>query len=73
MTRTKATVRGLSQVRIGSKNILNRRIRNIPFKIKQILPQSKRVDVTKNGQVVRRINVRRKAVYFFGKRRLNFV
>ena len=49
MARTKATVRRLPQVviqqRIGNKNILNRRIRNISFKKKQILPQSKRVDL----------------------------
>ena len=66
MARTKATVRRLPQVvipqRIGKKNILNRCIRNIPFQIKQILPQSKGVDVKKNGQVVRRMNVRQKAV-----------
>ena len=49
MARTKAIVRRLPQVvipqRVGNKNILNRRIRNIPFTIKQILPQPKRVDV----------------------------
>ena len=51
MARTKATVRRLPQVvipqRTGNKNILNGRIRNIPFKIKQILLQSRRVDVIK--------------------------
>ena len=49
MARTKAIVRRLPQVvipqRVGNKNILNRSIRNIPFTIKQILPQPKRVDV----------------------------
>ena len=49
MARTKAIVRRLPQVvipqRVGNKNILNRRIRNIPFTIKQIVPQPKRVDV----------------------------
>ena len=49
MARTKAIIRRLPQVvipqRVGNKNILNRRIRNIPFTIKQILPQPKRVDV----------------------------
>ena len=40
MARTKATVRRLPpaapQRRIGNKNILNRRERNIPFKIKKL-------------------------------------
>ena len=77
MARTKETVRRLPQVvipqSIGNKNILNRRIRNILFKVKQILPQSKSVNVKKNTQVVRQMNVRQKAVYFSGKRRLSFV
>ena len=51
MARTKATVRRLPQVvipqRTGNKDILNELVRNIPFKIKQILPQSRRVDVKK--------------------------
>ena len=47
MTRTNATMRRLSTFvlapgkRIGYKNILNRRLRNAPFKIKKLLPQSK--------------------------------
>ena len=51
MARTKATVRRLPQVvirqRTGNKDILSELIRNIPFKITQILPQSRRVDVKK--------------------------
>ena len=43
--RTKAIVRRLPQIvipqRIGNKNILNRRLRNMLFEIKQILSQSK--------------------------------
>ena len=49
MARTKAIVRRLAHAvipqRVGNKNILNRLIRNIPFTIKQILPQPKRFDV----------------------------
>ena len=70
MARTKATVRRMSlaaipQQRIGNKNILNRRLRNILFKLKNIMPEMK------NGQVIKEMNVRRKATYFSGKRRLN--
>ena len=54
--------------RIGNENILNRCIRNISFKIKQILPRSKMVDIKKE-----RMKVRRKVVYFSRKGRLNFV
>ena len=49
--------------RIGNKNILNRRLRVMPFKIKTILPEMKRVSVKKNGQTVREMNVRRKSRY----------
>ena len=76
MARTKATVRRMPVVtipqRIGNKNILNRLLRNMPFKLKQIIPEMKRVTVKQNGQVIRQMNVRRKATYFSGKRRLNF-
>ena len=78
MVRTKATVRRLpiavpiSQGRIGNKNILNRQLRNAPFKSKQIIPEMKRVAVKKNGQVIREMNVRGKSIYFSGKRRLNY-
>ena len=68
MARTKATVRKLpvivnQQQRIGNNNILNIRLRNMPFKIKRIRPRTKRVDAKKNGQVVRQMNVRREAIY----------
>ena len=51
MARTKATVRKpptfvpAPEQRIGNKNILNRRLRNAPFKIKKLLPQTKQVKV----------------------------
>ena len=52
MERTKATVRKLpvivnQQQRIGNNNILNIRLRNMPFKIKRIRPLTKRVDAKK--------------------------
>ena len=78
MARTKATVRRLNRPtfvaslcqRFGNKNIMNRR--QCMFKIKTLLPQSKQVEVKKNGQVVRRVTVRRKPHYFSGNRRLRF-
>ena len=55
MAGTKATVKRLSRPafipapgqRIGNNNILNRKVRNTPFKIKQILPQTRQVEVKK--------------------------
>ena len=76
MARAKATVRRMPLAiipqRIGSKNILNRCLRNMPFKLKQVLPEMKRVAVKKRGLLIRQMNVRRKATYFSGKQRLNF-
>ena len=78
MTRTKATVRRLRTFlpapgqRTGNKDILNRRLRNAPFKIKKLLPQTKQAEVKNNGQVVRRMNVRQKSYYFSENRRLQF-
>ena len=39
------------------------------FKTKQILVSKKTVHVTKNEQVIKTINVRRKSKYFLGKNR----
>ena len=75
MAETKATVRRLPVMlpaRTGNKNILNRRLRNLPFKIKMILPETKTVAVKKNGQTIREMTVRRKTKYFSGKSRLQF-
>ena len=50
MARTKAAVRRMPvtmPVRIENKNILNRRLRVLPFKIKKILPEVKTVSVKK--------------------------
>ena len=79
MARTKAAVRRVNSGpvfvpapdhRIGNKNIMNRK--NPNFKIKKLLPETKRVQVKKNGQVLRPMNVRRKTTYFSGRRRLRF-
>ena len=56
MARTKATVRRTGRQfffpapgqRIGNKNILSRMLRNAPFKIIKILPETKQVEVKKN-------------------------
>ena len=78
MATTKAIVRRLNRPtfvaatgqRIGNKNVMNRR--QSMFKIKTLLPKIKQVEVKKNNQVVRRMNVRRKSHYFSGNRRLRF-
>ena len=51
---------------------MNRRLRNALYNIKKLLPEYKRVDVKKNGQIVRSINLRKKAINFTGKRRMVF-
>ena len=78
MARAKGTVRRLNRQtfvaapgqRIGNKNIMNRR--KSMFEFKTLLPQIKQIEVKKNGQVVRRMTVRRKSHYFSGNRRLRF-
>lgn len=80
MATTKATVRRLrtptfvstTEHRINNKNILNRRLRNAPFKLKKMLPEQRKIEVKKTGQVVRTMKVRRKTIYFTGKRKLQF-
>ena len=46
--------------RIGNKNIMNRR--NPAFKIKKLLPETKIIQIKKNGRVLRSMNVRRKTM-----------
>ena len=55
-----------TSVDFGIKRLRTKRKRNI--KIKKLLAQPKHVEVRKNGQVVRKMIVRRKA-YFPGRRR----
>ena len=53
MARAKATVRRLPvtmPARIGNKNMLNRRLRVMSFKIKRIMPEKKRVPVKKTDK-----------------------
>ena len=74
MVRTKATVRRLPvKTRRLPPWLVNReygkRKKTIyPFKIKETLPEQRTVNITKNGQVVKTINVRRKSKYFTGNR-----
>ena len=79
MARNSSTVRRVNREpvfvpapghRIGNKNIMNRR--NNQFKIKKILPEAKPIQLKKNGQVLRTMNVHRKAIHFSVKRRLRF-
>ena len=50
------------RVRSGIKNIVGR-VRNKTFKIKQLIAVPKNIQVKKNGQVVRRMTVRRRAIF----------
>ena len=56
MARTKAIVRRLP-VAVARSDFRRRTIR--PFKIKEILPQQKSVNIRKDGQVIKIINLRR--------------
>lgn len=48
----------------AAKEIANRRRQNAKnIKIKVLLPQSRNVEVKQRGQVVRRMRVRRKAIF----------
>ena len=49
-------------VRSGIKNTEGR-IRNRYIKIKQIIPQSQNIEDKKNGQIVRRMTVRRETIF----------
>ena len=78
MARTKAAVRRLPvKTRRLPGWLANRefgREKTIyPFKIKEILPEQKTVNITKNRQVIKAINVKRKSRYFNGKNRLTFI
>ena len=76
MTRTKTTVRRMQVPnlvhllghRIGQKNKMNRRLRNAPYKIKKLLPEYKPVDIKKNGQIVRSVNVKKNYLLYRKKK-----
>lgn len=71
MARTRFTPRkrpqniNFDQRRVAAaKEIANRRRQNAKnIKIKVLLPQSRNVEVKRRGQVVRRMRVRRKAIF----------
>ena len=77
MVRTKVTVRRMpDKMQKLPAWMVNReygRKRMIyPFKITQPLPAQKTVNITKDGQIVETISVRRRSKYFSGKSRLIF-
>ena len=43
-----------------------------PFKVKVTLPQQKTINIKKNGQAIKTINVRRKSKYFSGRNKRLF-
>ena len=59
------------RIRPGVKNN-ERRIRNKTFKVKQLIALPKNVQVKKNGQVVRRMTTRRKAIFPPERRRAEY-
>ena len=48
---------------VGVKNIENLRRRNKDIKIKRLLPQNKNIEVKHRGRLVRRMTVRRQAIF----------
>ena len=58
--------------RVNGPTVKFKRRTVYPFKIKQILPARKTVYITKSGQVIKTINVRRKSKYFTGRNKLIF-
>ena len=48
---------------MGQKNNDRIRVRNRRYKIKRFLSQPKNIDVKQNGRTVRRMVVRRQAIY----------
>ena len=50
------------RIRSGIKNTEGR-IRNRDIKIKQIIPQSQNIEDKKNGQIFRRMTVRRETIF----------
>ena len=57
---------------MGQKNNDQIRIRNRRYKIKRLIAQPKNVEVKRNGVVVRRMVVRRKAIFPSAKRRQDY-
>ena len=74
MARTELTVRRMNKKtrKLPAREYGDRKRTIYPFKIKQTLPEQRTVNITKNGQIVKTINVRRKSKYFHRKNRLIF-
>ena len=63
--KTRPTPVDFTSVRVVTTKKITRKKGSHPknVKIKKLLPQAKQIEVKKNGQVVRRITVRRKTIY----------
>ena len=78
MVRTKVTVRRLPDKRhqlpawMVNRECGTRGKTIYPFKIKNTLPERRTMNITKNGQNIKTINVRRKSRYFTRKSELIF-
>ena len=78
MARTKSTVRRLPvKMRplpgwLVNKEYRTRKRTVYPFEIKETIPEQKTVNITKNGQKIKTINVKKKSRYINGKNRLIF-
>ena len=64
MARTKLRVRRIRRLPSCLLNRRQKRKIKRPFKIKTALSEQKRVNIKKNGNVVKTINVRRKTTHF---------
>ena len=77
MARTKAKVRRLP---VKTRQLpgwlfngeFSKKNRIYPFNIKEVLPEQKTVNITKDGQIIKAINVRIKSKYFNSRNRLIF-
>ena len=64
MVRTKSTVRRMDDFRVVDRD---KKRKFYPFKIKLTLPEQKTVNIPKNEQIVKTINVRRKSKHLNGE------
>ena len=76
-TRTNATVRRLpvEALRLPEWFVsreYGKKKRICPIKIKEILPEQKAVNITKDRKIMKKINIRKKSRYFNGRNRLIF-
>ena len=76
MVRTKLIARksyeNLQSTRVACQQGLQEKRTIYLFKIKHTLPEQNTVNITKNRQIAKTINVREKCKYFNGKNRLIF-